>query len=154
MSVLESLRKTFSFDDDYETFREDIDKEVETPEDNVINPPFFRRKEKETLRALPVRESHPHEEAAALNIVKPERFEDAMDIVNNIRSGQIIVINTSLMELKTAQRLLDFISGSTFALDGDIQEVMECVYVVTPAGVAMKNNVRSESVMKNLFGLK
>lgn len=153
MSVLESLRKTFSFDDDYETFREDIDKEVEPTEDNVINPPFFRRKEKETLRALPVRESH-HEETPALNIVKPEQFEDAMDIVNDIRSGQIIVINTSLMELKTAQRLLDFISGSTFALDGDIQEVMECVYVVTPAGVAMKNNVRSESMMKNLFGLK
>lgn len=153
MSVLESLRKTFSFDDDYETFQDDIDEQTETGEDNVINPPFFKRKEKETLRALPVRESH-REETQSLNIVKPEQFEDAMDIVNNIRGGQIVVINTSLMEIKTAQRLLDFISGSTFALDGDIQEVMECVYVVTPAGVAMKNNARSESVMKNLFGLK
>ncbi len=154
MSVLESFKKTFSFEDDYETFRDEVDLEPETrEEDNVIKPTFFKRREKENLRALPVRETY-HEEAAALNIVKPEHFDDAMNIVTDIRSGQIVVINTSLMELKTAQRLLDFVSGSTFALDGDIQEVMECVYVVTPAGVPMKNSVRSESVMKNLFGLK
>lgn len=153
MSVLESLRKTFSFEDDYETFRDEVDVEPDMKEDNIINPPFFKRKEKEKLRALPARETY-HEEAQALNIVKPQQFEDAMNIVSDIRSGQIVVINTAEMELKTAQRLLDFISGSTFALDGDIQEVMECVYVVTPAGVSMKNSVRSESVMKNLFGLK
>lgn len=154
MSVLESFKKTFSFEDDYETFRDEVDLEPETrEEDNVIKPTFFKRREKENLRALPVRETY-REEASALNIVKPEHFDDAMNIVTDIRSGQIVVINTSLMELKTAQRLLDFVSGSTFALDGDIQEVMECVYVVTPAGVPMKNSVRSESVMKNLFGLK
>lgn len=154
MSVLESLKKTFSFEDDYETFRDEVDLEPESKEeDNVIKPTFFKRREKENIRALPVRETY-HEEPAALNIVKPEHFEDAMNIVTDIRSGQIVVINTSLMDLKTAQRLLDFVSGSTFALDGDIQEVMECVYVVTPAGVPMKNSVRSESVMKSLFGLK
>lgn len=154
MSVLESLKKTFSFDDDYESFQDEVDA-VEEPavNDNVIKPSFFRRRDKETMRALPANEI-PAEAGQALNIVRPERFEDAMDIVNELRRGQIVVINTSRMELRTAQRLLDFVSGASFSLDGEIQEVQEAVYVVTPAGVALKNSIRTDSMMKNIFGLK
>ena len=153
MSVLESLKKTFSFDEDYETFQEEVDApETTGTDDNVIKPSFFKRREKDSVRVLPA--PGPVEAGQALNIVRPERFDDAMTIVGELQSGQIVVINTSRLDLKTAQRLLDFVSGATFALAGEIQEVMEAVYVVTPAGVALHNAVRTDSMMKNIFGLK
>lgn len=154
MSVMDSLKKTFNFDEDYETFRDEVDASVEAEEDNVIKPSFFRRREKETLRTVPLKQSAPEETGQAVDIMRPDRFEDAMTIVDELKDGRIVVINTSQMELKVAQRLLDFVSGSTYSLAGDIQEVMEAVYIVTPCGVSLKSSIRTESVMKSIFGMK
>ncbi|KAF5071543.1 cell division protein SepF [Proteiniclasticum sp. QWL-01] len=152
MSVLDSFKRTFSLEDDYESFQDEVDAaEVSPQENNVIKPSFFKRREKETAGPAAIR---PAVEEQAVNIIRPEAFDDAMAIVNEVRAGEIIVINTARMDLKSAQRLLDFVSGAAFALDGDIQEVMEAVYVVTPCGVSLKNSARTESVMKNLFGMK
>lgn len=154
MSVIESIRKTFSFEDDYEAFQDGVDIEEEVEETNVIKPSFFKRKEKDGLRALPKAAEIAEEPGQSLNIVKPERFEDSMSIVNDLKAGKILVINTNQMEMKQAQRLLDFVSGASYALNGDIQEVMESIYVVSPHGVTMKNSVRTESAVRGLFGLK
>ena len=155
MSVIESIKKTFSFEEDYEGYQDEIDGEAELDEkSNVIKPSFFKRKEKDGLKVLP-KPSLPQEEAGqTLNIVKPERFEDSMAIVNDLKEGKIIVINTNQMEVRQAQRLLDFVSGASFALNGDIQEVMESIYVVSPHGVSMKNSARNETAVRGLFGLR
>ena len=155
MSLIESIKKSFSFEDEYEGYQDGIDGEEEIDEkSNVIKPSFFKRKEKEGLKALPKINHLPEETGQALNIVKPERFEDSMSIVNDLKDGKIIVLNTNQMEMRQAQRLLDFVSGASFALNGDIQEVMESIYVLSPAGVSMKNSARNESTVRSLFGLK
>lgn len=155
MSVIESIKKTFSFEDDYEGYQDGIDGQDDVDEkSNVIKPSFFKRKEKDGLKVLPKPSFVPEEVGQALNIVKPERFEDSMTIVNDLKDGKIIVINTNQMETRQAQRLLDFVSGASYALNGDIQEVMESIYVVSPHGVSMKNSARTESAVRGLFGLK
>lgn len=155
MSVIESIKKTFSFEDEYEAYHDGVDGEDDLAEEtNVIKPSFFKRREKDTIKALPRTHQAVEEPGQELNIVKPERFEDSMAIVNDLKMGKIIVINTNKMEMRQAQRLLDFVSGASFALNGDIQEVMESIYVVSPAGVSMKNSIRTESAVRSLFSLK
>lgn len=154
MSVIESIKKTFSFEDDYEGYQDGIDGEEDTTETNVIKPSFFKRKEKEPIQALPRPSQIVEEPGQTLNIVKPERFEDSMSIVSDLKAGRIIVLNTNQMEMRQAQRLLDFVSGASFALGGDIQEVMESIYVISPQGVSMKNSARTESTVRSLFGIK
>lgn len=172
MSVFDSIKKTFSFEDDYEAFQEEIDIIGETKEkgdDNLIKPTFFKRREqkvqerprsRETLKA-PDREAFRTQAQAqafdghqALNIVEPHRFDDAVAIVGELKNGQIVVINTNKMELKTAQRLLDFVSGAAYCMNGDIQEVMESIYVVSPPGISVKNSARTETQVKSLFSFK
>lgn len=166
MSVLDSIKKTFSFEDDYEAFQEEVDL-AEGPAkvaDNVIKPSFFKRRDTDKEKEMDVpRQGHRplartdtlmEEGGSALNIVKPERFDDAMTIVEEVRAGRIVVINTNNMDIRTAQRLLDFVSGSTFALQGDIQEVMESIYIASPRGISVKNSARAESAVKSLFSFK
>lgn len=89
--------------------------------------------------------------SSSLKIIKPSQFEDAMNIVNELRKGEILIVNTTLMELKEAQRLVDFVAGAAYASGGDIQEVMESVYAVSPSGVQVRNQEVAES-SKGLFG--
>lgn len=170
MSVFDAIKKTFSFEDDYEAYQEEIDSSeaVKEDSDNLIKPSFFKRRDQKEqerpvrgeLLRTPARETFdskadPHDtESQALNIVEPQRFDDAVSIVSELKNGQIVVINTNKMELKTAQRLLDFVSGAAFTMNGDIQEVMESIYVVSPPGISVRNSAHTESQVKSLFSFK
>ncbi len=171
MSVFDTIKKTFSFEDDYEAYQEEIDSPQETAQpgdDNLIKPTFFKRREPREQDRAKSRETLKTEretarkqdltasasQSQALNIVEPQRFDDAVGIVGELKNGQIVVINASRMELKTAQRLLDFVSGAAYCMNGDIQEVMESIYVVSPPGVSVKHSARTENHVKSLFSFK
>ena len=44
-------------------------------------------------------------------------------ISDNLKSRKIIVVNTTALNLRTGQRLLDFVGGVCYALGGDLQQV-------------------------------
>ena len=66
----------------------------------------------------------------------------------------IVVVNTSSLEPRTAQRLLDFIAGATYALSGDLQEVENGVYVLSPSMVEVKRDQKEESSIKGFLNWK
>lgn len=164
MSVFDSIKKTFSFEDDYEAFQEGVDNREVSPgsgDDNIIKPAFFKRKEqketeraRETIKTRDLDSFQGESQTQALSIVEPKRFDDAVGIVAELKRGEIVIINTNKMELKTAQRLLDFVSGATYCMNGDIQEVMESIYVVSPPGISVSNRAHTESQIKSLFSFK
>ncbi|PKK38692.1 hypothetical protein ABB02_01998 [Clostridiaceae bacterium JG1575] len=106
--------------------------------DNVITPKSFTKSPRDSIQSpLGVREGAKGS-SSSLCISKPERYEEAAQVVEEVRSGRILVLNLSALDVKIGQRFLDFVSGAAFALEGDIQEVMENVYVVSPRGINMK----------------
>ncbi len=48
-----------------------------------------------------------------------------------IKNRKIVVINTTSLELRTAQRLIDFVGGACYALCGELQEVEKGVFSIT-----------------------
>src|SRR5690242_16881241 len=57
--------------------------------------------------------------SAKVKIVKPSTYEEAADICDELKNRKIVVINTTGLEPRTAQRLLDFMGGASYALGGD-----------------------------------
>src|SRR3712207_2022699 len=53
-------------------------------------------------------------------IVKPITYDEVVDICDNLKARKIVVVNSTALENKTGQRLLDFISGATYSLNGKI----------------------------------
>lgn len=72
---------------------------------------------------------------AKLLLVRPERFEVAADIADRIAERNAIVLNLEETEKNTSRRILDFLSGVTYALGGKIKKVAGNTYVITPAGM-------------------
>lgn len=89
-----------------------------------------------------------------ISIIKPVEFDEATNICDNLKDRQIVVVNTTLLDTKTAQRLLDFISGTSYALSGELQEVEKGVYILTPSNVEVSNELKSELSTKGIFNWK
>lgn len=84
-------------------------------------------------------------------ISKPGDFDEATVIVDNLKSKKIVVVNTNNIEGKVGQRLLDFISGATYALGAELQQIDKGVYLLSPANVEVDNSLKGELGNKSVF---
>ncbi len=89
--------------------------------------------------------------ATKVSIVRPVDFAEATEICDDLKNRKIIVINTTSLDLKIAQRLLDFVSGACYALGGEFQEVEKGVYILSPSNVEVTKELKSELSSKGLF---
>lgn len=89
--------------------------------------------------------------SAKVRIVKPASFEEAADIIDELKSRKIILVNTTELDTKIAQRLLDFMGGASYALGGDLQEIEKGVYILSPSNVEVNNELKNELSSKGLF---
>lgn len=79
-----------------------------------------------------------------LVIAKPREFAEAQQIVEHVKTRRPVLVNLEDTELNEAKRIIDFISGATFALDGNMQKVSQQIFVFAPAHVEVNAEVRRE----------
>ena len=68
-------------------------------------------------------------------LVKPEKFEDASSIANHLRDKRTVVLNLESTNKDIGRRLVDFLSGVAYALEGKIKKVAISTYIITPYNV-------------------
>lgn len=66
---------------------------------------------------------------ARIVLVRGQRFADVKRVADNLRQGRSIVLNVEDMEKLEAQRMLDFLGGTTFAYGGEVQKISHCTYI-------------------------
>jgi len=84
-------------------------------------------------------------------ISRPKDYDEATSICDELKNRKLVVINVSDLEPKTAQRLLDFMGGASYVLNGELQEVEKNVYILSPANVEVTNDLKSEISGKGMF---
>lgn len=84
-------------------------------------------------------------------IVQPETFDDAQDICDHLKSKKPVVINLEEVEKESAQRIIDFLSGSVYALDGTIQKVANGIFLIAPNNVDIMGDFKEELRNKGAF---
>ena len=92
--------------------------------------------------------------SAKVRIVKPTTYEEAADICDELKNRKIVLINTTGLENRIAQRLLDFMGGSSYSLGGSLEEIEKGIYILSPANVEVSNDLKSELSGKGLFSWK
>jgi len=75
-------------------------------------------------------------------IVTPECFEEAQDIADNIKAKRPCVMNLEMVDKSIARRIVDFLSGSVYAADGNIQKVSNGIFLITPYNVNIMGDFR------------
>lgn len=77
-------------------------------------------------------------------VIKPEEFDDAQMIIDHLNGGQATVVNMEGMELQTAQRIIDFIAGACYSIDGSLQAISGNIFIAAPSGVYVSGDLREE----------
>lgn len=70
-----------------------------------------------------------------VSLVEPLVFADSKDIVDQIKSGKVVILNLNKLDLQTSDRLLDFVCGGMYAMDAKLKNISEEIYLCVPKGV-------------------
>ncbi|MCI8625721.1 MAG: cell division protein SepF [Lachnospiraceae bacterium] len=68
-------------------------------------------------------------------IMKPDSFEDSQDICDMLLSGRAVVVNLEGFDPLEAQRIMDFISGSVYAISGKLHQISKYIFIFSPDSI-------------------
>ncbi len=75
-------------------------------------------------------------------VIKPSSVEDAREITETLLSGRTVILNLEGLDLEVAQRIIDFTSGATFAINGNLQKISNYIFLVTPTNVDISGDLQ------------
>lgn len=68
-------------------------------------------------------------------VIKPTSVDDAREITDTLLSNRTVVLNMEGLDVEIAQRIIDFTSGSTYAISGNLQKISHYIFIITPKSV-------------------
>ncbi len=74
-------------------------------------------------------------------IVKPTSVNDARDVTDLILAGSTVVLNLEGLDVEIAQRIIDFTSGSCYAVQGNVMKISHYIFVITPSTVDISGDI-------------
>lgn len=81
-----------------------------------------------------------------IKIIKPNGFNDSARVAAEIRSGRTVIFNVLDLEQDEARRVVDFVAGAVYGVDGNIRRVAERIFVGTPHGVPIDtDNIKAQA---------
>ncbi|MBD5445077.1 MAG: cell division protein SepF [Lachnospiraceae bacterium] len=122
------------YDDDYYDEPEPPKKALPSREDN--NTVEEERPVKKTVpKVTPMRQMKKIDSGMEVCVIKPTTVEDAREITETLLANRTVVLNLEGLDVEIAQRIIDFTSGSCFAISGNLQKISNYIFIITPASV-------------------
>ena len=124
-------------EDEYDVDEFDsIDTPTEDKEFGVTNP--FSKKNKVV--------GMPGVQQVKVIISQPNSFEQSEEICEHLKEKKSIIVNLEYVNKDAAIRIIDFISGAVYALDGNIQKISNSIFLVAPYNYEITNEVLKEDI--------
>jgi len=77
-------------------------------------------------------------------VTTPESYTDAQEISDHIKSKKPVVVNLESTNKENAQKIMDFLSGACYALNGSIQRVAGNIFIIAPENIDIAGNIKEE----------
>lgn len=144
------------FEDDFFDDEEYDDFEDEKPKKNVFkkekkydlddeDDDFFEPKSKSrsssTNKVTPMRQPSKKSQMEVC-VIKPASLDDGREIAETLLGGSTVILNLEGIDLEVAQRIIDFTSGATFAINGNLQKISNYIFLVTPTTVDISGDLQ------------
>ena len=107
---------------------------------------FFGRRNNNKVVNMP--QSQTNSNAIKMVISQPTSFEQSDEICSFLKERKSVIVNLEYVNKDVARRIVDFISGGVYALDGYIQKVSNSIFLVAPSNYEITNEMAREE-MKN-----
>lgn len=131
--------------DEYDDYEDDYEEEPRKPlfgrrnvsdDDYEEKEPVVKRAAKPTGKIMSMRQPKKGSANMELTVIKPVSFEeDGRKITDTLREGCTVVLNLEGIDIDLAQRIIDFASGSCYAIDGNFRAISKSIILITPPAV-------------------
>ena len=88
--------------------------------------------------------------AIKMVISQPTTFEQSDEICSFLKEKKSVIVNLEYVNKDVARRIVDFISGGVYALDGYIQKVSNSIFLVAPSNYEITNEMAREEIKNKL----
>ena len=82
----------------------------------------------------------PMKRGMEVSMVKPTSIEDAREICDYLLAGKAVVLNMEGIHTEVAQRIIDFTSGATYSMNGNLQKISSYIFIATPESVELSGD--------------
>lgn len=120
MKILDKVWETLGL---YETVPEEKAVPVELPVKNKKN-------SGSTVVSLPLAQKQ-----VKVMVLEPASFDDAQLIADHLRNQKPVVVNFERVDLDTTKRMIDFLSGTIYAINGSMQRIGDSILLCAPSSV-------------------
>lgn len=84
-------------------------------------------------------------------VMEPGSFEESQGIADQLKNRRPVIVNLENADRNLAKRIVDFISGTTYALNGNMQKVGNGIFLFVPNNVDISGEAREELRDKGIF---
>lgn len=84
-------------------------------------------------------------------VIEPRAFEEALEIIEHLRMKKSVILNLHLLDNAQSQRVVDFLSGATHAIDGHQQRIGDGVFLFTPNNVTITSEAEKGMTLSDAF---
>ena len=161
---LSSIHLNMNDEDEYEEAYEEETKPTSVKEENTaiqnsdkiisVQEAARERNLRASSKITPITSKGSRKQALGMEVcvIKPSTIEDEMEITDTLLNGRTVVINMEGLNVDLAQRIIDFTSGSTYAIHGNLQKISNYIFLATPNGVDISGDIQNLMESFNLPG--
>ncbi len=131
-------------EDDEEEELENYDYEQEEEDEEEEERRLFGRRNKEKVVSMP------QGNQVKMVISQPTTFEQSEEICQYLKERKSCIVNLEYVNKDVARRIVDFISGGVYALNGHIQKISNSIFLIAPANYDIANEMGREEVKSKL----
>ena len=158
---IKNFTKPYNDDEDYDDYDDEMDDSFEEEAPQPERTPRFGRREaapaqepaftpavNNTTTFTPASTGFNGQVVSSSNkiqliLVRPESFNDAPTIAANMRAKKAVVLNLEGGEKNLARRIVDFLSGCGYALDGSAKKISQATYLFCPYNMEVLGDLKN-----------
>lgn len=132
-----SMSRFFGIDDDYdETTDYQQPDDRETSNQQPVETPAPRRNGGKVVSI-----NAPRPSMNKIALFEPRLYSDVQEIASQLIKDQAVIVNLGRIEKGQARRIIDFLTGTVFAIEGDIERVGDQIFLCTPRNFEIKGDI-------------
>ena len=115
----------------------------------LSGPPFqaFNSSDKKTFsKVVPINPTS----SSRIKIMRPSDINDSTNVANEIKEGRLVIFDVGQIDNEEARRIVDFMSGAAYGVNGKVRRVSEGIFVAAPKNIDITGDTMKEHVKNGM----
>jgi len=136
--------KNWFFEENAEEYTDDYTEAEPVTEDTVSKTTATKKSLFESAKSSTTRDAINRSSGSNLVLFEPRAYEETQQIAQFLKQGKAAVINLHRLQREQSKRVVDFLSGVIFAIDGDIQRIGPKIFLCTPKNIVVDGEIHPD----------